>query len=243
MKCPKCGFENSENSKFCINCASSLSNLEQKICSKCGSQNLIQAKFCINCANKLDLDNYNKKICPQCNAQNPQEAKFCINCSYGLSNSFQNSNFNREEYLRREIQRLTEEKKYSQKKQKNSKTKIAGKVILGVFLGLMLGIGGLFLIVDYYSSGNYTVLPIPKIRISDLDTQISFNLTEGAVAIVDITLTNYGNAGGNAEVEFYNNKNQVVEVQSFYVSAGQTKTFRTKVDISIDDRSIGARLR
>ena len=213
MKCSKCGFENSNNSKFFINCAASISNYEQK-------------------------------ICPKCSSQNSQEAKFCINCSYDLINPFQNSNFEREEYLRREIQRLVNEKKYSNVKQKNnSNSKIAGKVILGLLLGLMLGIGGLYLMVDYFSSANYTVVPVPKIRITNLDTQISYNLTDGVVAIADITLTNYGNMGGNAQVEFYNDKNRIIDVQTFYVSAGQTKIFRTKVDVSINDKSISARVR
>jgi class 3 adenylate cyclase/tetratricopeptide (TPR) repeat protein len=51
MRCPKCQFENPENSKFCGECGSKL----EKICSYCNSSNPLQFKFCCECGHDLSL--------------------------------------------------------------------------------------------------------------------------------------------------------------------------------------------
>jgi class 3 adenylate cyclase/tetratricopeptide (TPR) repeat protein len=49
MRCPRCGSENSEGSKFCIECGSSL----RPRCPGCGAYNVAQAKFCAECGTPL----------------------------------------------------------------------------------------------------------------------------------------------------------------------------------------------
>src|SRR4249919_2737265 len=49
MNCARCGAENPESAKFCIECATPL----QKRCPSCGAENLPRAKFCGECATPL----------------------------------------------------------------------------------------------------------------------------------------------------------------------------------------------
>jgi class 3 adenylate cyclase/predicted ATPase len=49
MRCPSCGFENSEGAKFCIECGGALKNS----CPSCRFDNLPQAKFCAECGTQL----------------------------------------------------------------------------------------------------------------------------------------------------------------------------------------------
>lgn len=106
MKCPKCGFENSDNSKFCINCAANLINSDKKICPNCKTENLSIAKFCYNCAANLVIDI-------------PFEQKTSIY-----------SDNSREENLRKEIERLKSKDYYSNKKKSNKKWIIISIVLL-----------------------------------------------------------------------------------------------------------------
>ncbi len=56
MKCDKCGTENSDKFKFCINCGSKLEKKpvsSGKFCPECGAENKPGNKFCINCGFKL----------------------------------------------------------------------------------------------------------------------------------------------------------------------------------------------
>ncbi|MBV8773608.1 MAG: zinc-ribbon domain-containing protein [Deltaproteobacteria bacterium] len=49
MLCSKCGTDNPETAKFCIECASSLA----RRCPSCGAENPPHAKFCAQCATRL----------------------------------------------------------------------------------------------------------------------------------------------------------------------------------------------
>jgi TOMM system kinase/cyclase fusion protein len=49
MICTGCGFENSDEAKFCIECGIQLRNR----CTNCGSENLPQAKFCSECGESI----------------------------------------------------------------------------------------------------------------------------------------------------------------------------------------------
>jgi len=51
MKCPKCQHENSDNSKFCVECGYKL----EALCPKCGYSNSPRFKFCAECGQKLNL--------------------------------------------------------------------------------------------------------------------------------------------------------------------------------------------
>ena len=56
MRCPKCGYENPNDSNFCISCGTKLEKQEDntKVCKKCGATNYIDSAFCIVCGSKLD---------------------------------------------------------------------------------------------------------------------------------------------------------------------------------------------
>src|SRR6516162_6647360 len=49
MRCSKCGAENPDRAKFCVECASVF--LRQ--CASCGAENPPAAKFCLECAKPL----------------------------------------------------------------------------------------------------------------------------------------------------------------------------------------------
>ncbi|OQC18179.1 MAG: FHA domain protein [Firmicutes bacterium ADurb.Bin080] len=76
---------------------------------------------------------------------------------------------------------------------------------------------------------------IPDIKIAFYDSKISWNITEGFVANVSLTLTNYGPADGTAKVEFYNDRNQILAVEDYWVPSQGSKSFVKKIDISMGD--------
>jgi class 3 adenylate cyclase len=49
MRCSKCGVDNPERAKFCIECASPFA----RRCSSCNAENPATAKFCLECASSL----------------------------------------------------------------------------------------------------------------------------------------------------------------------------------------------
>src|SRR5215472_5343074 len=50
MRCSKCGSENPERAKFCVECASPFA----RRCPSCNAENPPTAKFCLECAKPLD---------------------------------------------------------------------------------------------------------------------------------------------------------------------------------------------
>jgi class 3 adenylate cyclase/predicted ATPase len=50
MRCSKCGAENPDGAKFCIECASPF----VRRCSSCGAENPPRAKFCLECSKPID---------------------------------------------------------------------------------------------------------------------------------------------------------------------------------------------
>ena len=50
MRCSKCGAENPDGAKFCIECASPFAQR----CSSCGKENPPRAKFCLECSKPID---------------------------------------------------------------------------------------------------------------------------------------------------------------------------------------------
>jgi len=50
MRCSKCGAENPDGAKFCIECASRFA----RRCSSCGKENPPRAKFCLECSKPID---------------------------------------------------------------------------------------------------------------------------------------------------------------------------------------------
>ena len=51
--CPKCGIENSPNTKFCKKCGNSLIK-DTKFCAYCGTTLTSDAVFCTNCGKKVE---------------------------------------------------------------------------------------------------------------------------------------------------------------------------------------------
>jgi membrane protease subunit (stomatin/prohibitin family) len=79
--CPKCGFQNTQTSKFCNNCGTTLQPGAQAQaatvkCPKCGTENPTTAKFCVNCGNAMQAT----VKCPKCGTEVPPGTKFCPNC-------------------------------------------------------------------------------------------------------------------------------------------------------------------
>jgi membrane protease subunit (stomatin/prohibitin family) len=77
--CPKCGFNNPPNAKFCMNCGSQIvaGGIQ---CPKCGFNNPPNAKFCAGCGTPLQIGK-----CPKCGAQITPGAKFCPSCGQQLT--------------------------------------------------------------------------------------------------------------------------------------------------------------
>jgi predicted amidophosphoribosyltransferase len=63
MLCPRCGVDNSEGGKFCIECATPL----PRRCPNCGAMAVLQAQFCGQCATPLTAENRS----PTANIQSP----------------------------------------------------------------------------------------------------------------------------------------------------------------------------
>jgi membrane protease subunit (stomatin/prohibitin family) len=78
--CPKCGFQNPQNTKFCGNCGASLKPQPGVTCPKCGTVNAAGAKFCSNCGAALQAT----VKCPKCGTESPSGTKFCPSCGTKL---------------------------------------------------------------------------------------------------------------------------------------------------------------
>jgi membrane protease subunit (stomatin/prohibitin family) len=78
--CPKCGFQNTQGTKFCGNCGTSLQVQPGVNCAKCGTLNAAVAKFCSNCGNPLQAT----VKCSNCGTESPSGTKFCPNCGNQL---------------------------------------------------------------------------------------------------------------------------------------------------------------
>lgn len=93
MHCQYCGFESSNNAKFCVKCGKPCSKQAQKmvVCKVCGHQNGINANFCVSCGNKIIKENI--KIVSEetskcsCGANLKSGAKFCVVCGKRISNT------------------------------------------------------------------------------------------------------------------------------------------------------------
>lgn len=78
VNCPKCGSENSDNSKFCKACGENLNQIKPIPENK----NVKNTKFCSNCGSEIE----NTDICPKCGAKqnNISKTKFCSNCGKSI---------------------------------------------------------------------------------------------------------------------------------------------------------------
>lgn len=75
--CPKCGFHNNKNMKFCGGCGAALQNTV--ICPSCGAKVPAGMKFCGECGQPITTTR-----CPSCGFENRLGMKFCGNCGQKL---------------------------------------------------------------------------------------------------------------------------------------------------------------
>jgi membrane protease subunit (stomatin/prohibitin family) len=82
--CPKCGFQNPQNAKFCNNCGTPMQSSAQTAatvnCPKCGTANPATAKFCVSCGAQMQAT----VKCAKCGTEAPAGTKFCPNCGAKL---------------------------------------------------------------------------------------------------------------------------------------------------------------
>ena len=95
ISCPQCGFIQSSNNSFCINCGQSL--IQNKTCPVCNQIQEANNKFCISCGYDFENDvkqpsieirrfkflanqEHNLKECPNCSENILKDAKFCHSC-------------------------------------------------------------------------------------------------------------------------------------------------------------------
>ncbi|MEM4462597.1 MAG: zinc-ribbon domain-containing protein, partial [Candidatus Bathyarchaeia archaeon] len=80
IQCSRCGFQNPQTARFCMNCGSSMQ--PGQVCPKCGTTNPVGAKFCINCGGPLQQSTGK---CPKCGSEYPPGARYCLNCGEKLA--------------------------------------------------------------------------------------------------------------------------------------------------------------
>jgi class 3 adenylate cyclase len=67
MHCSKCGVENPDRAKFCVECASPFARL----CPSCNAENPPTAKFCLECARPLDRSSDKSQRADDSSASSP----------------------------------------------------------------------------------------------------------------------------------------------------------------------------
>ena len=74
--CGNCGRKYDVNaSQFCPNCGK-----QYFPCPKCGSDNLNNSRRCVNCGAPLQITQAASSFCPRCGAQVPNDSNFCPKC-------------------------------------------------------------------------------------------------------------------------------------------------------------------
>ena len=70
IKCKKCGYEATENTKFCPECGERIGNF----CKSCGAKLEKKQKFCPECGESQVF------TCPKCKKEINENSKFCPEC-------------------------------------------------------------------------------------------------------------------------------------------------------------------
>ena len=74
--CGNCGRKYDTNaSRFCPNCGK-----QYFPCPKCGSDNLNNSRRCVNCGSPLQIAPVASSFCPRCGAEVPNDSNFCPKC-------------------------------------------------------------------------------------------------------------------------------------------------------------------
>ena len=53
MRCNKCGYDNPDDAKYCINCGREID--KSNVCKHCGAQLADDAVFCTNCGSRVNI--------------------------------------------------------------------------------------------------------------------------------------------------------------------------------------------
>lgn len=93
MKCNNCGYEVSENAKFCGGCGREIIRLpkaqNENLCPKCGSALVENSAFCSNCGHRLEENQTpiidNTICCPNCGKAIEADSTFCGECGLLLN--------------------------------------------------------------------------------------------------------------------------------------------------------------
>ena len=74
--CGNCGRKyDVSTSRFCPNCGK-----QYYPCPKCGSDNLNHSRRCVNCGSPLQTASVATSFCPRCGAEVPNDSNFCPKC-------------------------------------------------------------------------------------------------------------------------------------------------------------------
>ena len=73
MRCDKCGYENPNDAKYCINCGREIIN--KNVCKHCGAQLANDAVFCTNCGARV---NSNEQAVVEEKVKQSPLAKACL---------------------------------------------------------------------------------------------------------------------------------------------------------------------
>jgi DNA-directed RNA polymerase subunit M/transcription elongation factor TFIIS len=82
-RCPSCGSQNPEGTKFCQECGTKLGAPAEEAgsatrCPSCGNQNPEGTKFCQECGTKLGAPA--QAFCSTCGTELQAGARFCVSC-------------------------------------------------------------------------------------------------------------------------------------------------------------------
>jgi len=87
MKCPNCGYKNSDDDTFCTSCGIEIKVyqrdiLEHEPCPKCGAMNKAGSGSCSSCGAKIES---RFTICPECGARNLSSERRCVKCDFEIT--------------------------------------------------------------------------------------------------------------------------------------------------------------
>jgi len=87
MRCPKCGYKNSDDEIFCVNCGIEMRAYQRDLaerepCPKCGAMNKAGSGSCSSCGTKFESEFI---VCPECGARNPPSERWCRNCDFEIA--------------------------------------------------------------------------------------------------------------------------------------------------------------
>lgn len=127
MKCSKCGFELSEDAKFCTECGTKVEDKKDSIfCENCGSKMNKDSLFCSECGTKVGSATVEVKKeikknvpkCPNCDVELEVDSMFCPECGTKIEKGSKKTTKKKEEVVEKEETTEKAEKVDSKKTKK-----------------------------------------------------------------------------------------------------------------------------